>query len=70
MAQRGSARGQLNTRDWMNSLKHTLFVALASLLTPLAQGQLLDAAQLKQQAMTAGATGALTLLARFMQDNR
>lgn len=68
--QRGSPQGQLDTRDWLNSLKHTLFVALANLLTPLAQGQPLDAAQLKQQAITAGATGLLTLLARWLQDNR
>ena len=69
MPQQGSAPGTLNTRDWLNTLKHTLFVTLASLLAPLAQGAPFDVQQLKVSATTAGAAAVLTLASRFLQDN-
>ena len=66
----GSPRGSLNFEDALNTLKHVVFVAVATVLTPLAQGAPLDWGQLKASAITAGATGLLTLLARWGQNNR
>lgn len=66
----GSPRGTLSLEDGLNTLKHVVFVAVATTLTPLAQGAPLDWGQLKGSAITAGATGLLTLLARWGQDNR
>lgn len=70
MRHTGSPRGQLNSQDALNSLKHLLLVTVASVLTPLAQGAPLDWAQLKVSSTTALATGLLTLLTRWAQDNR
>ena len=71
MARRaGSPRGQLQSQDWLNSLKHVGLVTAASVLTPLAQGLPLDVQQVQTSALTALATGLLTLLARWGQDNR
>lgn len=65
-----SPAGELNGRDWLNTLKHVLFVAVASVVAPLAQGAPFDLQQLKVSATTAAATGVLTILSRLMQDNR
>jgi len=66
----GSSRGQINTSDLLNSFKHVSLVAAASVLTPLAQGAPLDWKQLQASATTACATGILTLITRWGQDNR
>ena len=70
MPSTGSPAGQLNGRDFLNTLKHVVFVTLASLLAPLAQGAPFDLQQFKVSATTAAATGLLTLLARWGQDNQ
>ena len=66
----GSAPKQLNTRDWWNVGKHILLVSGATALTTLAQHvpMLLDT--LGAPVLTTLATGLLTLLARWLQDNR
>ena len=65
----GSKSGEINSKDWLNALKHTLFVSLATFLVPLTQSGAFDLDQLKQSGITVGATALLTLASRFLQDN-
>ena len=66
----GSATKQLNTRDWLNVGKHILIVSGATAFATLAQQvpMLLDT--LGAPVLIPLVTGLLTLLARWLQDNR
>ncbi len=66
----GSQPGSLNTADWWNVGKHVLLVAGASALAALAEQAPGILANLGMPVLVPIATGMLTLLARFMQDNR
>lgn len=66
----GSAPATLNFSDVLNSLKHTVITIASAALVPIVQSGSIDLQQIKSAALIAGASGLITLLGRWAQDNR